>query len=61
MRYKNTDAVPIKEFHNCIDCSSCIYVGDGGYLCDCHQEIVIEDFAPTCEFMCCKGKDWVKE
>lgn len=46
---------------NCLDCANCVYVGDGGYLCDCRQEIVIEDFAPTGEFLCCKGKDWVKE
>lgn len=50
------------EMKNCLDCANCVYVGDGGYLCDCRQEIVIEDFvAPTGEFLCCEGKDWVKE
>lgn len=61
MRYKNTDAVPIKENRSCLNCGNCVYVGDSGYLCDCRQEIVIEYFSPTCEFMCCNGKDWVEE
>lgn len=57
MIYKNTDAVPIKG----LDCGNCVYVVDGGYLCDCRQEIVIDGFSPTSEFLCCNGKEWVKE
>lgn len=39
-------------------CANCIYVGDGGFLCDEAMEIVVEDWTPTEYYLCCeKGKD----
>ncbi len=45
---------------NCFECENAIYIGEGGYLCDVHQEVVIDDFAPTEDFNKCNGKKFVK-
>jgi hypothetical protein len=46
--------------NNCEYCEHCIYVGEGGYMCDMSNEIVIDDFEPTEDFYMCDGKDFLK-
>lgn len=46
------------------ECDHCIYVGEGGFLCDITEKIVIEDFIPTkyyrnnCKL---KEKEWISD
>lgn len=50
-----------KKCPDCSLCANCVYVGEGGYLCDMKQTIVIEDFEPTPDYMACDGKEFVAE
>lgn len=46
------------ESNMCYKCGNCQYVGEGGYVCDVHMRIVIDDWMPTEEFYCCGGEDY---
>ena len=37
-------------------CDCCQYIGDGDFLCDKHQTIVVSDWDPTEDFMICKRR-----
>lgn len=37
-------------------CDCCQYIGDGDFLCDRHQTIVVSDWEPTKDFMICKRR-----
>lgn len=37
-------------------CHCCQYIGDGDFLCDEHQTIVVSDWEPTEDYMCCKNR-----
>lgn len=51
----------MKDIESCLECENCIYVGEGAYLCDEIQEIVIEDFGqPTINWMLCRRKGRTK-
>ena len=51
---------PLTDKINCHNCENCCYVGEGGYMCGCNNEIVIDDFViPTDEFYWCEGKEFV--
>lgn len=43
---------------NCYCCDHCVYIGEGGYMCDVCSEIVVDDWAPTEDFYICGGKDF---
>lgn len=43
---------------NCEICEHCIYIGEGGYMCEMNNDIVIDDFEPTADFYSCKGKNY---
>lgn len=51
---------PSKKNLQCEHCDECEYVGEGGYLCTAHNEIVIEDWEPTDEYMHCDGADYIR-
>lgn len=36
-------------------CDCCLYIGEGDFLCDNHQVIVISDWEPTEDYLTCKG------
>ena len=38
-------------------CDCCQYIGDGDFLCDKHQTIVVSDWDPTEDFMICKRRN----
>lgn len=38
------------------ECDDCIYIGEGDFYCQNEQEIVISDFVPTDEYLCCLGE-----
>lgn len=44
---------------NCYFCDNCTYIGDGGYMCDVDNSIVIDDWEPTEDFFSCFGKEFV--
>ena len=47
---------------SCDTCVECIYVGEGGFICgDNYEKIVIEDFTPTADWLCCGGKKYIEE
>ena len=37
-------------------CDECLYIGEGDFLCDRHQEIVVSDWTPTEEYLMCQKK-----
>lgn len=37
-------------------CGSCLYLGEGDFLCDEHQEIVVADWQPTRHHLMCKRR-----
>ena len=43
---------------NCHCCDHCVYIGEGGYMCDISNDIVIEDWEPTEDFYICDGKEF---
>lgn len=34
-------------------CDNCVYIGEGDFLCDEHQEIVVSDWMPTEFYLMC--------
>ena len=43
---------------NCFNCNHCQYIGEGGYICDMNNDVVIEDWLLTEDFNSCKRKDF---
>ena len=43
-----------KKERRCFSCDHCIYIGEGGYICDLNNEVVIDDWTPTEEFNSCE-------
>jgi hypothetical protein len=37
-------------------CDCCQYIGDGDFLCDDHQTIVVSDWEPTEDYMICRRR-----
>ena len=35
-------------------CTNCQYIGEGDFLCDRNNEIVVSDWEPTDEYMSCR-------
>jgi hypothetical protein len=40
-------------------CENCLYIGEGDYMCDTNNEIVIEEWQPTEDYYYCGGKEFV--
>ena len=38
-------------------CDECIYIGEGDFVCETLQEIVVSDWQPTEEYLGCIRKD----
>lgn len=36
-------------------CDNCLYIGEGDFLCDKYQEIVVGDWQPTEHYLMCRG------
>lgn len=34
-------------------CDECVYIGEGDFLCEKYNEIVLSDWEPTDDFMMC--------
>lgn len=53
----------MEEIKICNNCSHCIYVGEGDYICDVDDMpiIVMEDHQPNENFICCGLADWESE
>ena len=45
----------------CINCEHCLYLGDGGHVCDVTYDTVLEDWTPTEYYMECGGKQYEEE
>lgn len=35
-------------------CDGCLYIGEGDFLCDEYQTIVVSDWEPTEDYLICK-------
>lgn len=46
---------------NCFYCENCQYLGEGDFICDKENEIVVSSFEPTEAFLVCKGRKFEKE
>lgn len=46
------------ERKDCYACEHCVYLGEGGYMCDLTNDIVIEDWQPDDAFYHCGGKNF---
>lgn len=43
----------------CSTCANCVYIGDGDYICDVDEPIIVmEEHMPNDKFTCCGGADW---
>lgn len=43
----------------CNNCDHCIYIGEGDFICDKDEPVLIEeDFTPTEDYYKCGGADW---
>ena len=36
-------------------CDECIYIGEGDFICDLHQTLVMADWEPTEDYLICMG------
>lgn len=46
----------------CSTCANCICIGEGDFICDVDEPIlVMEDYIPTEDFCCCNECDWEEE
>lgn len=46
----------------CITCSHCVYIGEGDYICDADEPIVVmEEHCPNENYCCCNEADWEEE
>lgn len=54
---KKTDIERKQRFCDPGACDCCQYIGDGDFLCDKHQTIVVSDWEPTEEYMICKRRN----
>ena len=43
-----------KRFCDPAVCDSCIYIGEGDFICDETMEVVVSDWKPTDKFLKCK-------
>ena len=35
-------------------CDNCQYIGEGGFICDIKNVIVVESWTPTDNYLCCQ-------
>ena len=43
----------------CINCDHCVYIGEGDYICNVDEPIlVMEEFCPNDDYWCCGGADF---
>ena len=54
---KNPDIERKQRFCDPGACDCCQYIGDGDFLCDKHQTIVVSDWEPTEDYMICKRRN----
>lgn len=38
-------------------CGNCMYIGDGDFLCDKTNKIVVSDWTPTEDYLSCKRQN----
>ena len=58
MPKRKREPKPMTERINCFNCSHCMYIGEGDYLCDVTQDVVISNWTPAEDFYACGGKDF---
>ena len=47
-----------KNIKCCMNCEHCLPIGEGDHWCDEKMEIVLEDYIPSENYLCCGGKDF---
>ena len=54
-RKYNKRKKPMSKTVRCDSCTHCVYIGEGAYMCDMNNDIVISDWVPTEEYYSCEG------
>ena len=50
------------EFKICPTCTHCVYIGDGDYICDVDEPVIVmEEHIPNDNYWYCAGCDWEEE
>lgn len=47
-----------KKPRGCESCSHCIPIGEGDHLCDEFNEIVLDEYCPSENYLMCNGRCW---
>lgn len=48
-----------KEIKICANCEHCVYIGEGDYICDVDEPIIVmEEHIPNDNYFICGGADW---
>lgn len=51
-----------EETKICLNCCHCIYIGEGDYICDVDEPIIVmEEHCPNDNYWYCAGCDWEEE
>lgn len=51
-----------EEIKICSNCDHCVYIGDGDYICDVDEPVVVmEDHCPNDNYIYCGLADWEAE
>lgn len=51
-----------EEIKICLNCSHCIYIGEGDYICDADEPIIVmEEHQPNDNYWYCAGCDWEED
>lgn len=46
----------------CSNCANCVYIGEGDYICDVDEPIIVmEDHMPNENFCACNECDWEEQ
>lgn len=47
-----------ENIKHCMNCEHCLPIGEGDHLCDEKMKIVLEDYTPNENYLCCGGKNF---
>jgi hypothetical protein len=57
--HRKKNRKPLTEHINCHHCEHAVYIGDGDYICDMSNDIIMIDWGtPTEDYYQCDGKDF---
>lgn len=54
---KSKEKAEDKGLIQCIDCDSCIPIGEGDHICEQSDLLIIENYIPTDDYMECEAEE----